>query len=345
MPKSRSPAAADAEEAGGISDADLQAQRLEHSYQEMFKYNEGHNAERVLMDIDKSKPSRKKRTDRFDELVQHAIMGTRCASALLSRQRATNEDYAAAPSSPLKVLKKFTETIVRNYHSPPGNRRASLAPRKSIDGDGEDDCLHKREDWERSQRSSGLVEATDEVELDIQRHLFQVLKGKYIGTVHKDFVKNAKNLEEGTNKTHADNVGLYSYNTRYAIQSRQEDQAAHAGHETQTLARRIHKSRGDDSMLAKSVPVAGYVNFETQAQRPDIVQQLAPTDPCTRALEPNPDYHAVDPKRWIRPNNNFLFENQMSRDKYYPGMQKPLSDPVPDEQYLIRELMQRYSKK
>ena len=92
-------------------------------------------------------------------------------------------------------------------------------PRKSVD-EADDECLHKKEEWERSQRSSGLVEAQDEVELDIQRHLFHVLKGKYIGKVHKDFVKNAKDLEDCTNKTHADNVGLYNYKTRYTIQLR-----------------------------------------------------------------------------------------------------------------------------
>lgn len=36
------------------------------------------------------------------------------------------------------------------------------------------------------------------------------MKDKFIGKVHKDFVKRARNLNDGTNRTYGDNVGLYS---------------------------------------------------------------------------------------------------------------------------------------
>lgn len=70
----------------------------------------------------------------------------------------------------MKLLKKFTQTIVRKYHSPQANSKGN-GRRKSVDDAEEDEHaghLHgHKSDWERSQKSSGLIETQEEVDLDI----------------------------------------------------------------------------------------------------------------------------------------------------------------------------------
>lgn len=49
------------------------------------------------------------------------------------------------------------------------------------------------------------------------------MKEKLTGKVHRTFMKQARELNDGSTRTHADNVGLYNCRTRYAIKYREDD--------------------------------------------------------------------------------------------------------------------------
>ena len=145
----------------------------------------------------------------------------------------------------MKILRKFTEKIIRRHHSPePEDRRtdSNLLNISTKQMEKEEESNEDREEWEKSQRSSGLIEKHDELSMDIQRQLYRLMKDKFIGKVHQEFTKKAHKLNDGTKKTYADNVGLYSQKIRYMIQPRPEDQAARASFDPR-LASKVNKTR------------------------------------------------------------------------------------------------------
>lgn len=114
------------------------------------------------------------------------------------------------------------------------------SPKKKAD---QDESNEGREEWEKSQRSSGLIEKNDDLWLDNQRHLYKVMKDKFTGRVHQDFTKKARNLNDGSRKTYADNVGVYAQKIKYTIQPRTDDQQAHNSFEHKNLANKVKKTR------------------------------------------------------------------------------------------------------
>jgi len=62
----------------------------------------------------------------------------------------------------------------------------------------------------------------------------------------------------------------------------------------------VFQSRNDDPVIQHIDPHNNFVEFDKQEDRPDLIKQLVPTDLEARAIEPHPDYIAVDPKKWIR---------------------------------------------
>ena len=66
-----------------------------------------------------------------------------------------------------------------------------------------------------------------------------------------------------------------------------------------------------------------FIDFPAQTKRPEIEKQMVKTDMVARMVEPMPNYQAVDPSRWIPTNNNFVFDRQLDREKFFPGKPKP----------------------
>lgn len=64
-----------------------------------------------------------------------------------------------------------------------------------------------------------------------------------------------------------------------------------------------------------------YIEFRTQLKRPEIQKVLSKQDSCTKNIDFNHSYEAVDEKTWIQANNTHLFDNQLSHETYYPGKQ------------------------